>query len=265
MWDMSKSPEGPAREVGIGVAEDLSPQEVLQKALQIKIPQIIQKNTFLPEAEKESAILLYHKISTLFEFPFSAILTPQQVSKEQEVALTLLRKEIKSSTEKRPTLDLLESALAGICKATLIPDVLLVADEILSNAIYNAPFVDQGNGRPGASRLEGDVSFDRPAKFMVGQDGERLVVACLDHYGALNVEKLVHRINNCYSTGPAANMNRTVAGGAQIGSYLVFQSCLSYYVAVDPGKYTLVAATFPLQMNRKKRESLTKNIHIFKI
>lgn len=265
VWDMSESPEAPRREVGIGIGEDLTPQEVLQKALQIKIPQIIQKNTFLPDAEKDSAILLYHKINTLFESPLSAILTPQNVSPEQEKKLTLLYKEITSSNEKRPCLDQLEAALSGLCRATLTPDVILVADEILSNAIYNAPFVDQTNGTPGASRLNGDVQFDRPAKFMVGHDGERLAVACLDSYGALNVEKLIKRINSCYDTGPAANMNRTVAGGAQIGSFLVFQSCLSYYVAVHPGKYTLVAATFPLQMNRKKREALTKNIHIFKV
>ena len=265
LWDMTESSERPRREIGIGLAESLSPQEVLKTSLEIQLPQLIQKTTFKAECEKKSAILLYHKTSVLFDLPLAAILSPSSVGEESEKALTLFERTLSSSAEKKPILAELEKQLIPLCKSTLIPDVMLVRDEILSNAIYNAPFVDQGNSRVGASRLKGEVTFGRPARFFAGHDGERLVVGCLDLYGALNVEKLIRRIESCYHTGAAANMNRSEEGGAQIGSYLVFQSCLSYYVAVEPGQRTLVAATFPLQLNRKKRETLSKNIHVFKV
>lgn len=265
MWDMTQDPEVPRREVAIGVGEDLSPKEVLRKALQVKVPQIIQKNTLMAEEEKETSILLYRQTSVLFEYPLSVILRPDKVTQEQEEALAFLDVSVSSSAQKKATLDTLEGHLQGLTKATLIPDVRLVADELLSNAIYNAPFTDLENQSPGASRVEGEVASELPARLLAGHDGDRLVVACFDQYGTLNVEKLIARIQSCYHTGAAANMNRTTEGGAKIGSYLIFQSCLSYYAAVEPGVRTLVAATFPLLLNRRKRESLTKNLHIFKL
>ena len=72
---------------------------------------------------------------------------------------------------------------------------------------------------------------------------------------------VLERIRKCMELG-VANAIRQGEGGAGIGSYMVFDACLSYYAGVTPGKESVVCVTMPLGLNRRTMAGLPKNIHL---
>ncbi|MGE3759032.1 MAG: hypothetical protein AB7H97_14820, partial [Pseudobdellovibrionaceae bacterium] len=149
-------------------------------------------------------------------------------------------------------------------KSTLMDDLRLAADELITNAIYNAPFVDGDKVLTGPSRKHQDVNIDpqKQPSFFWQADEQRIVIGCKDHYGNLRISHMLNRICLCYQDGPSQHVNYG-AGGAGIGAFLVFRSCASFYVAVQRGVYTVVCCSFPYRMSGNKREALPKNIHWF--
>jgi len=79
----------------------------------------------------------------------------------------------------------------------------------------------------------------------------------------LSVNKLFKRIKNCYDTSVGDNINYSGAGGAGIGSYLIFNSSASYFAEVKVQSHTIVCCTVPLGMSSRARLNIAKNLHFF--
>ena len=142
-------------------------------------------------------------------------------------------------------------------------DILLCSDEVITNSIYNAPFVDQHNNFSGPTRDFSKVQIDpdKKARFFIGADPDRVIIGCRDQYGTLNPDKLIDRIKRCYESNPGEVMNFG-QGGAGIGSFLIFDSCVSMYIAVDAGQSTTICCAFPLGLSATKRSLVPKNLHV---
>jgi hypothetical protein len=82
-----------------------------------------------------------------------------------------------------------------------------------------------------------------------------------DQYGTLNIEKLIERIKLCYIHNPKSQINFG-PGGSGIGTFMIFDSCTSLYVAVQRGICTTVCCTFATKLSARKRNQIPKNIHL---
>jgi len=147
-------------------------------------------------------------------------------------------------------------------------DFLLMADELMTNALFNAPFVDKVTyENPGIDRTNREVKMSdgKQGQLMVGKDSDRVVIACRDPFGSLNLERDLNKLLKCESDGFASNINITGKGGVGVGNCLIFNLCSSLYIGVEAGASTVVAASFFWNWSGKRRAQSQKGLHFFEI
>jgi hypothetical protein len=250
------------------VANDFSPAEVLNAALDKGYRHTIQSTSTTFTKELVAAAKLAIEPERILKFPLSAILNPMKCDAESEKNLSLISKDFSLAREKSVILRQIEEAIATKVRSTgLKADIVTVSDELLTNAIFNAPFVDLQNSNPGESRDNSGISMTegKCGHFFLGADEERIVIGCRDPYGTLNVKKLLERVRNCYLRSVAATMNMNGAGGAGIGSFMVFNSSCSYFVATEQLKTTVVCAVMSIKGSGRARQEAPKSLHIINL
>jgi hypothetical protein len=249
------------------VCDRTLPSAALGIALTQDVLHICQSENPYFEKDLNSSAMLLNDASAFAHFPAASILCPQDANSKKEESLLLMDFSFDRVSQKPELLKKLESTLAGTTASSSIrADILLIADELSTNAIYNAPFVDLDNTAPGASREDQSVKMQdgRSARFFIAADDTRFVVGCYDPYGTLNLNKMLGRIKDCYDSGVSANIRMAGNGGAGIGSFMVFNSAASYYVGVSVGQYTMVCCTLPIKMSNRARQDMPKNLHFIK-
>jgi hypothetical protein len=249
----------------IGVADCLEPEAVLTLALDSGFTHICQKGGHLFDAEIESANLMIQSPESFLEFPSATILTPGALSAESEKKLIIHDTKFNSSSDKLQVLTAITNMmeLKGLSQ-TINDDVIAVADELFTNAIFNAPFVDKDTHQnPGICRKRLDVKLDdgKFGRMFLANDEKRLVIGCEDPYGSLDLKRYMTKIKATYQRGPAATINFG-PGGAGIGSYIIFNAGSSLYFGVWPGKASIVCCVIPLGMSNRKRIQLSKHVHL---
>jgi hypothetical protein len=141
-----------------------------------------------------------------------------------------------------------------------------VLDELFTNAIYNAPYMDDENLSSGAERSINNIILPegKHIEIFVGKNDTDIIVGCRDPFGSLNIDYIKEKILNCYKVGASDAMNLTTVGGAGIGTYLLVEASATYIAAVNEGKETIVMASLPIKMSNKKRSEYPKNYHFIK-
>ncbi len=261
-----RNPEAEASqnlEETILIYENAAPQEVLRYAVERNISQIVNETGPHHESELKSSMAMMEAPISFFDFPLATILCPEDVNAQSEKSMLQLEIPFFKSDDKESILDSIGDYMKSLAgSGTLESDVRLVADELFTNAIYNAGFQDT----PGGADRTHSVTLDekQTCRLLVGAKDDRLVVVCEDLFGTLNILKLLTRIRNCYEEGAHKSITWDKPG-AGIGSYLVFKSCMSVYYAVQENERTVVACVFPLRKGMRARSELGKGVHFVNV
>lgn len=248
----------------IGLGEGLPPEQILAYAVDHNVKHILQPKGFEFDKEVRSANVLITDPDAFRNFPIASILAPEDLSPISERALTEVDEKFHSSGEKRGILEAILKAMEskGLSQ-TLIEDVISVADEMFTNAVFNAPFVDIATQvNPGMNRHSTEVRFDagKYARMFLAHDETRLVIGVEDPFGSLSLPRYLNKIKETYLRGPAATMNFG-PGGAGLGSYIIFNAGSSLYFGVWPGRATTLCCVIPLGMSYRNRVQLPKHLH----
>lgn len=149
------------------------------------------------------------------------------------------------------------------CNERVIELVETVADELITNAIYNAPRTPEGEPKYARrSRREPVVLADNEVGTLeFACDGDYIAIAQIDPFGALTQDTVVSYLNRCLVKGP--EQLSEASGGAGIGLYRVFQSLSKFIINVDPGKRTEVICLLDLRLTMKRFRQAAKSFHIF--
>lgn len=256
-------PQLVAEKPAILVTDDLPPEAVLLHAINHGFTQIVQEGCVDFEKEINSSALMLSEPDTFFSCPISSILQPEQASPEAEKRLRHFNQEFSKARQKQDILSNLKNHLdQKVRSSSYIAEILNVADELVTNAIFNAPFSRQNGLDKSVDRRNQSVEMHpgKNGRFFFGADDSRMVVGCLDPYGSLQPHRLFEKVVACYQTGLAANMNMG-AGGAGIGAFMIYNSSASYYAYVKKDMATLVCCVWPVNMSSKRRALLPKNLH----
>lgn len=256
-----QSPVGPEC---IGLSDQLSPEEVLRYGIDFKVRHICQRQGLNFENALKNANAIHANPDGYFSFPCSTILRPDAVGEESEKQVKFFDFKFTASDQKSEILNeivsLMTSSAAG---QTVIEDVVSVSDELFTNALYNAPFVDAVTGHnPGINRHDTEIRLEdgKYGRLFLAMNESLLVIGCEDPYGSLNIERYLRKIQATYSRGPAATMNFG-PGGAGIGSYIMFNAGASLFFGVKPKQMTTLCCAIPLGMSYRKRVVLPKHLH----
>ncbi len=248
----------------IGIGAGLDPVQMLTLALDHGYRHICQKGGHSFDQELASAATIIAAPENYLHFPVATILSPSKINVVAERENILLDERFNSSSQKLDVMETLVKAMESKpISQTILEDVKSVADELFTNAIYNAPFVDiNTHHNPGISRQRVEVKLDggRFARIFMAIHQSRLIIGCEDPYGSLNLENYLKKIQMSYAVGPAATMNFG-PGGAGIGSYIIFNAGASLYFGVWPNRATILSCVLPLGMSNRQRIQLPKHFH----
>lgn len=249
----------------IVIGDQFPAATVLSLYTKRNVKHIVQKSNLCSETEIKAASTMVLVPQQFIDFPLSTIFGQDNPNQASESSLAEYSFQISDVDQKTEYLDHLESYVRlHATPKSMSLDVRAMADEVITNSVFNAPFVDMENSFSGPTRDKGKVMIDPNKKpyCFVGRDSQRFVFGCQDYYGRLNVRKIIARIQLCYQSNPGQQINYG-PGGAGIGSFMIFDSCVSLYVAVDPNKSTTICCVFPLNMTARQRHLVPKNLHIY--
>lgn len=149
------------------------------------------------------------------------------------------------------------------CSPRTVEMVETVVDELVTNAIYNAPRTAAGEPRYAMlSRREPVVLEEHEiGELQFACDGDYIAIAQIDPFGSLTQDTVISYLNRCLIKGP--EQISSASGGAGIGLYRVFQSLSKFIINIDPGSKTEVICLIDLRLSMKRFRVAPKSFHIF--
>jgi hypothetical protein len=245
----------------IGMCKDLCAQQMVGIASQFGLRHFVHASHAHTQGDVKTAEIMLTRLDSFLNFPVTSILSPYAAAPNiDEDKLICFTRTFSCANEKAAVLDGVRGQLKAWKKSsTFIAELLLAADELFTNAIYNAPYVTFSENQKGVPRTAeyGNSPEIKTARMFLATDGGRIVLGCEDSYGTLNPDHLIARLKNCLENGAAAALN-WAGGGAGLGTYLILRSALAFYVGVSEGKKTVVCCTYAHGPGRMQS---ARNIH----
>lgn len=234
----------------IGVTQALEPVDVIRLARGSSYRHLVQKGNIAFDAELEAAKRMCNDPKHFLENAASAAFG---FSRTERPALSYV---CSADEKKTKAMERLETYVGGLSMSPGVREsVMTAADELYTNCAKNAAPLGHDAIEMGIPTRPGRIEI------LAHSDGERMLLGCVDSFGDLVVRRVLDRIRNCYENGVSQSINQG-EGGAGIGSFMVFQNAIGYYLGVDAGVRTVVCVAFPLGMSLKRAAVLPKNIHI---
>ncbi len=173
--------------------------------------------------------------------------------------------EVTGSAGKAEVFDAIEALMGGMgVRGRLVQRLQAVADEMLMNAVYDAP-VDRATGETLYASLPRTTPVDLPPDqrptFSFGSDGRRFGMAIRDPFGALEPATLRRYIAKGLRRGDD-QIDRK-AGGAGLGLYLMFQSVNSMTLSLTPGRCTEMVGLVDIRGSYRDVLHSPKSFNVF--
>ncbi len=137
----------------------------------------------------------------------------------------------------------------------------LIADELLSNAIYDAPAAAAGRAQHELPRdQDRPLSGRERPRIRWGADGRYLGVEVTDHYGAIDADTIRNHVAKLIdrSTSP-----RQGQGGAGLGLAMTFLAASQLVFHLDAGRVTQAIGLIDLRVRPDGIRALVPSLHIY--
>ncbi len=138
-----------------------------------------------------------------------------------------------------------EYAAALGVRRKYLENIERVVDELLMNALYDAPVDESGQAvfAEVSARDRLSVRLEQKALIQYACDGERFAVAVRDHYGTLAKQVVLKYLDKCLHSEEQIDRKE---GGAGLGLYIVANSVTRLAVNLHPSVATEVVCLFDL-------------------
>jgi hypothetical protein len=164
----------------------------------------------------------------------------------------------RASSQKRYILNMINSYVFSLAGAkTLIDPVLAVADELFTNALYNAPFGDKEYSLDRSTMVFLDPALS--PEMIVAHNSKHLFLGCLDHFGSFDCEEFLKRSSKMTKL-VASDFLKLDVGGAGFGMLRIIDLAPDVFVVVEKNKQTFIGCLFPLNVSSKKIKEASRNL-----
>ncbi len=145
--------------------------------------------------------------------------------------------------------------------ARIVDLLVVVVDEMVTNAFYNAPVGPDGAHRHASQARTVEVELAEPeaVEIELRCDGARLGIATRDAFGSLEPHVVVDSLRRCFTRAEP----RTGPGGAGLGLYLLLGSLSHVVFNVARGRRTEVIGLFEIAGGYKKLLTAGKSFNLF--
>jgi hypothetical protein len=220
------------------VEDNLKPQQIIQMCLDRNIKHIIQ-NSKIPLIDK------INSIDEIITNPLKFMTFNQKFYSDNESQMCF---GFNSKDNRTELVNRVLNFFEIDPKNHNTEHILKSVEELIMNAQVHAPKI-------------GDFKSPHSMSFLAEKKGPNIALSVFDDYGSMNINKFLNKILNTYTIGTADSINYG-AGGAGLGSSIIFQSAEALYIAVLPKRITRVTIITPIKVRAKDREIEQKTIHI---
>ncbi len=171
---------------------------------------------------------------------------------------------ISDTKEKRDALYYLDDFLDQIdCIGAIKNAVLLAADELLMNAIFNAPRDEKGHPKYVDLDRNSALSLapQEHVKFQFCCDGSHVALSVCDNFGSLDRGVIMSYMQQAFRNEPA-KMEKKDAG-AGLGLYMVFNSITQLTFNIQAGVLTEAVAMFYVRSDVRAFKASGRSLNIF--
>ena len=172
--------------------------------------------------------------------------------------------ELSGTRDKEAALDRV-TAFAESLRLTkrLSSTLCTVADELVTNALYNAPMSREGAPRFAHLHRNEPVMLE-PGEQVVMQlcsDGRRLGISARDPFGSLQPQRVLEYLVKCLRRG--SDQVDDKEGGAGLGLYFIFDAAAHFVVNVAPGSSTEMIGLIDIATGFRGIASRSKSFNLF--
>jgi CRP-like cAMP-binding protein len=170
-------------------------------------------------------------------------------------------KKLTNSKEREPVREEMLAHFKSLgIRGSLLDRVQVACEEMMMNAIYDAPVDFQGqslfNHLPRTTEIR--LAANQQPEMRFGSDGNLLAVSIQDPFGALPREIIIKYLQSCYNN--QAGIMNSEKGGAGRGLHQILESCDWTIFNIKPGERTEVIGLFDID---QKREGLPQFHYFF--
>lgn len=178
--------------------------------------------------------------------------------------VTVTERQVRRYEEKRDALVELAAYAEEIgVRRQVVARIEAVADELLMNALYDAPALRYGVEPRIAERARAGLGplGDEAALLRWGCDGRQLALSVRDNYGELRKDAIVEHLAQARA-GRGAPLAKP-GGGAGLGLYFVISSVTELVANISPGHATEMIALFDVKATGRESLGYARSLHIF--
>lgn len=172
--------------------------------------------------------------------------------------------EVTSYSEKRAGLEAVGAYARQVgARRSLVARIENATDELLMNAIYDAPAAREGGDSTSRlRRATGAPGFDdEPALLRFACDSRYFAVSVQDSYGELRKPIILDHLSRARSEQGRPQL--AARGGAGLGLYFILSSATRFIANISPKRRTEVICLFDLDRSGARAPSCARSIHIF--
>ncbi|ACY17925.1 hypothetical protein [Haliangium ochraceum] len=170
--------------------------------------------------------------------------------------------------DKRSALrDIAEYARNIGARRQLVSKIESVTDELLMNALYDAPALRYGSRRTGA-RGDDDAVPSLPqerARLCFANDERYFGVSVQDNYGELHKDTIIDHLLRARAERGQPRTTKSPTGGAGLGLYFIFAATTRFIANIEPGVRTEVICLFDLRQDETRSHSGARSFHFFHV
>ena len=174
---------------------------------------------------------------------------------------------IRTYDEKRlALLEVANHAKAVGARRQVIAKIESVADELLMNALYDAPAVRKGVSRKNRiHKPENNRPCDEAALLRYACDGRYFAISVQDNYGELHKETILDHLSRARAERGRPREPEAGNGGAGLGLYFILSSVTRFIANVEPGHRTEVICLFDMRQRGRDADNCARSLHIFSL
>jgi anti-sigma regulatory factor (Ser/Thr protein kinase) len=143
----------------------------------------------------------------------------------------------------------------------VIAKIESVVDELLMNALYDAPAA-AGGTRPPPVTGNNEPPPEARAVLRWACDGRYFAVSVEDAFGALRKDAIVEHLARARSERGRPRPGHE-GNGAGLGLYFILSSVTRFVANIEPGKRTEVVCLFDLKQAGRDADACARSLHVF--
>ncbi|HJZ88027.1 MAG TPA: hypothetical protein VKN99_22795 [Polyangia bacterium] len=175
--------------------------------------------------------------------------------------ITIHEREVSGYDDKRAAIAAVAEHASEVgCRRQMVARIETTCDELLMNALYDAPAA--ANGRAATAIALGEAGA--PALLRYGCDGKFFGVSVRDTYGALRKQNILDNLERAKDEqGSPRAAGHSESGGAGLGLYFILNCATRFIANIQPGRATEVVCLFDMRGSARDFHYRAKSLNIF--